>query len=73
MFEDIYEVITAPGVDYFIGWVNQITADKNNANSKELRKYLVKHYADSNISESIESINSNKAVLEIENSIFANL
>jgi len=70
MFEDIYEVITAPGVDYFISWVDEITADKNNANTKKLRKYLVDHYADSNISDSIESINSNKAVLEIENSIF---
>lgn len=73
MFEDIYEVITAPGVDYFIGWVNQITADKNNSSTNKLRSYLVEHYADSSVSESIESINSNKEVLEIENSIFANL
>lgn len=70
LFNDLYEVITAPGVDYFISWVDEITADKNNANTKKLRKYLVDHYADSNISDSIESINSNKAVLEIENSIF---
>ncbi|MFD2202808.1 hypothetical protein [Shivajiella indica] len=70
LFNDLYEVITAPGVDYFISWVDEITADKNNANSKKLRKYLVDHYADSNISNSIESINSNKAILEIENSIF---
>ena len=29
LFNDLYEVITAPGVDYFIGWVNQITAEKS--------------------------------------------
>lgn len=73
LFNDLYEVITAPGVDYFISWVDEITADKNNANSKKLRKYLVDQYADSNISDSIESINSNKTVLEIENSIFTSL
>lgn len=73
LFDDLYEEITAPGVDDFIGWVNEISKDRNNTNAKELRKYLVEHYPDSSISESVESINLNKAVLEIENSIFHTL
>lgn len=71
--EGTIEQIMAPTVDEFINWVNEITANKNNANTNKLRSYLVKHYAESGISESIESINSNKAVLEIENSIFNSL
>jgi len=73
LFEDIYEVITAPGVDDFIGWINDITNEKNNANSKKLRDFLVEHYSKNSISNSIEVTNSSKQVLEIENSIFANL
>ncbi len=73
LFNGLYEVITAPGVDDFIGWINGITNDKNNANAKKLRDFLVERYAESSISESIESVNSNKSVLEIENSIFNSL
>jgi hypothetical protein len=73
LFDDIYEVITAPGVDDFIGWMNEITNDKNNANAKKLRDYLVEHYSETSISESIEIIISNKQVLDIENSIFTSL
>lgn len=73
LFDDIYEVITAPGVDDFIAWINEITNDKNIANSKKLRDFLVAHYSEPNISESIEIVISSKQVLEIENSIFTSL
>lgn len=73
LFEDIYEVITAPGVDDFIGWINEITSEKNNANAKKLRDFLVEHYSEASISESIEIINASKQVLDIENSIFNSL
>ena len=73
LFNDLYEVITAPGVDNFIGWVNEITNDKNITNAKKLRNYLVERYSETSISESIEIIISSRHVLEIENSIFANL
>lgn len=73
LFDDIYEVITAPGVDDFIGWINEITNDKNNANSKKLRDFLVEHYSETSISESIEIIIASKQVLDIENSIFTSL
>ncbi len=73
LFDDIYEVITAPGVDDFIGWMNEITNNKNDTNAKALRNYIVDHYSENNISNSIEVISGSKQVLEIENSIFANL
>jgi hypothetical protein len=73
LFNDLYEIITAPGVDDFIGWVNEITDNKNNSNANKLRNYLVERYSESTISESIESVNTNKSVLEIENSIFNSL
>jgi len=73
LFEDIYEVITAPGVDDFIGWINDITSEKNNTNAKKLRAFLVERYAEDTISESIEIINTCKLVLDIENSIFTSL
>lgn len=73
LFDDIYEVITAPGVDDFIAWINEITNDKNNANAKKLRDFLVKHYSETNISESIEIIVARKQALDIENSIFTSL
>lgn len=73
LFDDIYEVITAPGVDDFIAWINEITSDKNNANAKKLRDFLVEHYSETNISESIEIIIASKQALDIENSIFTSL
>lgn len=71
LFEDIYEVITAPGVDEFIGWVNDVTDNKNNTNAKKLRDYLVENFSENNISEYIERIVNNKDVLKIDNSIFS--
>jgi len=73
LFEDIYEVITAPGVDDFISWINDITSEKNNANANKLRDFLVERYAEDTISESIEIINTSKLILDIENSIFTAL
>jgi hypothetical protein len=73
LFNNLYEVILVPGVDDFIGWVNEITDNKNNSNANKLRNYLVERYSESTISESIESVNTNKSVLEIENSIFNSL
>ena len=73
LFDDIYEVITAPGVDDFIAWINEITNDKNNTNTKKLRDFLVAHYSETNISESIEIIIASKQALDIANSIYTSL
>lgn len=66
MFDDLYEVITAPGVDDFIGWINDITENKNESNSKILRGFLVKHFSETEISKAIESININKNCLNFD-------
>lgn len=42
LFDDIYEKITAPGLDAFIDWVNDHT--KNQENVKKLRSFLKKNY-----------------------------
>lgn len=73
LFDDLYEVITAPGVDDFIGWLNGITDNKNEANTKKLRKFLVDHFSDSSISDLIESVLSVKDSLWTEKSVFNTL
>jgi DNA-directed RNA polymerase subunit F len=42
MFNDVYEKITAPGLDAFIEWVNDHT--KNQENVRKLRAFLMKDY-----------------------------
>lgn len=42
LFNDIYEKITAPGLDAFIDWVNDHT--RNQENVKKLRSFLKKNY-----------------------------
>jgi len=66
MFNELYEVITAPGVDDFIGWINNITENKNESNTKILRGFLVKHFSETEISKAIESININKNCLNFD-------
>lgn len=67
MFDNLYEVITAPGVDDFINWMNDITENINESNSKILRSYLVEHFSDAKFSDAIESINSNKDLIIFDN------
>lgn len=72
LFNDIFEVITAPGVEAFANWINYLTDNKSETNIKKLRKFLVDNYAD--YSESVDSITTNKNALEIpDNSIFSTL
>lgn len=72
LFDDIFEIITAPGVDAFVNWLNDLTDNKKEGSTTKLRKFFVDNYA--NYSESVDSIIENKNALEIpDNSIFANL
>ncbi len=73
LFDDLYEVITAPGVDSFIGWINSITEYKNETNTKKLRSFLVENFSETKISGALDSILSNKDFFNIENSIFSTL
>jgi hypothetical protein len=72
LFDDIFEVITAPGVDAFVNWLNDLTDNKSEVNTKKLRKFLVDNYAD--YSEQIDSVIDNKNALDVpDNSLFAPL
>lgn len=66
------EQITAPTVDDFIAWIEQIVGNSKNEDCNKLRKFLIKNYSDK-ISESIDSILSSKDVLDKENILFASL
>jgi len=66
------EQITAPTVDDFIAWVEQIVGINKNEDCNKLRKFLIKNYSDE-ISSRIDSILSSKDVLDKDNILFAPL
>ncbi|KAA6343086.1 hypothetical protein EZS27_009217 [termite gut metagenome] len=68
-FNALYEIITAPGVDDVIGWIDDITSQKKNLDTKKLRKFLVDNISEH--SDAIEKIVNHKDVLQLENSIFS--
>jgi len=71
-FDSIFELITAPGVDEFINWANDLTDNKNEKNTNKLRKFLVENFT--TYDNDIEKVNANKGCLEVnDNSIFAGL
>lgn len=72
IFDSVFELITAPGVEEFINWANDLTGDKNAPNAKKLRKFLVENFTiyDKNI----EEVNTHKGCIEVDDaSIFAGL
>lgn len=69
--ESTIEQITAPTVDDFIEWVEQIT-DNKNTHYKAFRKYLISNFSDS-VSVQIDSILSVKDILEKEGILFSSL
>ncbi|MCX6307405.1 MAG: hypothetical protein NTY32_00770, partial [Bacteroidia bacterium] len=69
--ESTIEQITAPTVDDFIAWVEQLT-DNRNEHYKTFRKYLISNFSDS-ISTKIDSVLSAKDILENENVLFSSL
>lgn len=72
LFDDIFEIITAPGVDAFVNWLNNLTKNEKEVNATKLRNFLVDNYA--NYCESVDSIIENKKAFEIpDKSIFSNL
>lgn len=71
-FDSVFELITAPGVEEFINWANDLTDDKNAPNAKKLRKFLVENFTV--FDKNIEEINTHKGCIEVDNtSIFAGL
>lgn len=69
--ESTIEQITAPTVDDFIAWVEQVT-DNKNTNYKAFRKYLISNFSDA-VSIKIDSVLSAKNILEKENLLFSSL
>lgn len=67
VFNSVFELITAPGVDEFIIWADDITDRKNTPNTKKLRKYLVDNFTVYDAI--IEKINSSKDCIEINNTL----
>ena len=63
LFDQIYEKITAPGLDAFIGWIEEHTKN-NDENIKKLRAFLKKDYE--SYSSSIDGILSSIAELPQE-------
>jgi hypothetical protein len=61
------EQITAPTVDDFIAWIDQIVGDSKK--TEQFRAYLISNFSDA-ISARIDSILANKDSLESENSMF---
>ena len=72
VFDSVFELITAPGVEDFINWANDLTDNKNEKNTKKLRRFLVDNFT--TYENNIEKVNANKGCLEInDKSIFAAL
>ena len=44
LFNQLYEKITAPGLDAFIGWIGSLTTSKNAENIKAFKKFLKDNY-----------------------------
>ncbi len=72
-FNQLYEKITAPGLDAFIIWITSKNTSKNPTNIKEFKKYLKDNY--DNYADDIEKIISAKQVIDGigDTSIFSRL
>ena len=73
LFNQLYEKITAPGLDAFIGWIGSLTTSKNGENIKSFKKFLKDNY--DSYADDIEKILSAKEVVSKidEKSIFGKL
>lgn len=66
------EQITAPTVEDFMAWIEQIVGSSKDSECGKLRNFLIKNYSDE-ISSRIDSILSTKDVLDKENILFTPL
>lgn len=72
LIENVIEQITAPNVEDFIVWVNEITKDINSKGAAKLKEYLVKNYSD-DINNKLEKILEKSTCLNVEKSLFQKL
>lgn len=71
-FDDVYKIITAPGVQKFIDWLDELSSNGLEAkNRKHITEFLIKDYA--SYDDNIKSIIENKDVVKSNNSLFEDI
>lgn len=71
-FKEVYEIITAPGVQKFVDWLNDLTSKGlDTKTNTHITDFLIKNYA--SFDDKIKNILNNKNVIEPNNSLFENI
>lgn len=71
-FDEVYKTITAPGVQKFIDWLNELNSKGLESKiSSIITDFLIEEYA--NYDERIKNILTNKKVIEANSSLFENI
>lgn len=71
-FDEVYKIITAPGVQKFVDWINELSLKGIETKiSTHITDFLIGEYA--TYDENIKNIIKNKAVLEPNSSLFENI
>ncbi|WP_298286836.1 hypothetical protein [uncultured Lutibacter sp.] len=71
-FDDVYKIITAPGVQKFIDWLDELSSKSLETKTRKyITEFLIKEYA--SYDESIKNIIINKKVIEANGSLFENV
>lgn len=71
-FDEVYKIITAPGVQKFIDWLDELSSKGLETKTRNyITEFLIKEYA--SYDDSIKNIIVNKEVLKANNSLFENI
>jgi hypothetical protein len=71
-FDEVYEIITAPGVNSFVEWLESLELKGIDVNARNrIAKILIDKYSD--YDEALKSILENKSYIENSNSLFENI
>ena len=71
-FDDVYKIITAPGVQKFIDWLDELSSKGLETKTRKyITEFLIKEYA--TYDDSIKNIIANKEVIKANNSLFENI
>jgi len=71
-FDDVYKIITAPGVQKFIDWLDELSSKGLETKTRNyITEFLIKEYA--SYDDSIKNIIKNKDVVKSNNSLFEDI
>jgi len=71
-FDEVYEIITAPGVNSFVEWLESLDVKGIDINTRnKIAKILIEKYSE--YDETIKSILENKSYIEKSDSLFENI